>query len=46
MDYIYKNSIIIVDLFPRGKKLMLNNDSGWNNMDLRQDRYATWKFVD
>lgn len=40
MDYIYKNSIIIVDLFPRGKKLMLNNDSGWNNMDLRQDRYG------
>lgn len=47
MDCIYKKWNIIVDLFPRGKKLMLSNDSvSSNNMDLKQDRYATWKFVD
>lgn len=47
MDCIYKKWNIIVDLFPRGKKLMLSNDSiSSNNMDLRQDSYATWKFID
>lgn len=47
MDCIYKKWNIIVDLFPQGKKLMLSNDSiSSNNMDLRQDSYATWKFVD